>query len=777
MIHRRRGAAVWSLVVPLALVALAGDTFGQTAGDGHLAAIESETTSLQGRLNQLRTDFLYPEELSVQRDFTTRFAEGQLRYILEEYDAAATILVDVVENPDFRAHVGFDTAVYLLADSLHLDRNFILARGYFEQLIESESRQHSLDAARRLLEIAFALNQYDGLEVLYRSFERRGGAGVGDELAYVRGKALYFQERFPDAITAFGAVTARSDLYDRARYFTGVAHVRLGQLDRASAEFDGVIGRLAMQQSLDDELSDVLDLAYLAKGRVQYERGEWLDASATYNEVPRSSPYFDAALYEIAWTLIREERYENAINNLEVLMLVADPSGRFATEARLLRGDLLLRLERYEDAIDDFEYVADRFFPVEQDLLEIAERHEDPRAFFEALVNPETGALRLPTDAMAWVRSDSSLDRVLTLATDAVALQAAIAESRQLIGELDAALNQGSRVDAFPRLREGWTRTIEVQNDGVMLAVALVEYERGLLWGRLSGPEQSEYEALRSRRAALQARVENLPRTFAEVDEREAVVVGALGGMVLEVYRAEQEVAMVRSELAALRTLLDDQAQEGEISRDELLRMRAELDTADRELDVHLNAARALRNEINVRQVHVGVADDVGSAERALRQQLLAALGSEAAFLADRRHLAADRTSDFSRADRQRAALAEIDAGIEAFFVAVDRLVAQQTVEYRALLEEERANVSLYERILAEVTAESELVSGQVAYGAFRDVQVRFSELTLRANLGVLDVAWRQKEDLTDRIDTLFDERNQAIRVLDADFAELLLTE
>lgn len=44
----------------------------------------------------------------------------------------------------------------------------------------------------------------------------------------------------------------------------------------------------------------------------------------------------------------------------------------------------------------------------------------------------------------------------------------------------------------------------------------------------------------------------------------------------------------------------------------------------------------------------------------------------------------------------------------------------------------------------------------------------------MRANIGVLDVAWQQKEELTKEVGELVRRRQDALSIIDADFEEIL---
>jgi hypothetical protein len=61
-----------------------------------------------------------------------------------------------------------------------------------------------------------------------------------------------------------------------------------------------------------------------------------------------------------------------------------------------------------------------------------------------------------------------------------------------------------------------------------------------------------------------------------------------------------------------------------------------------------------------------------------------------------------------------------------------------------------------------------------VAQASFGRVRDRLNGIMMRANIGVLDVAWQQKEELTKEIGELVRRRQDALSIIDADFEEIL---
>ena len=761
-------------VVLLACFAVASPAAAQS-----LDAMSSDVEVLQGRLTQLEEEFLRPIVLEQTMTMTSRLADGQARYYIGDYESAAIVLVDIVENERYRGELGYDDARYMLADSLYRSRNFVMARSYFEEIVEDNDPVYGLDAARGLLEVAFAMGRYDGLEELYANLQQQRGT-MGPEIAYVRGKALYFQGDYDAARSAFGGIPADSDLYIRARYFIGVIMARDSDYAGAMGEFERVLSDLQPTDADDPDLTEaeeeLRDLAYLAKGRIFYEQQAWDDAINTYAYVPRNSLHFDDALYEISWTLIREERYAEAVQNLEILALVAD-SESIAAEAELLRGDLLMRSQDYEEAVESFELVADRYEPLQLEMREMLEGRSDAAEYFEALVNPESGALRIPQIAQQWVDDELIVERALNLVRDIAFMWDTLEQSRAVLEQLDTALSNASGVDVFPRTREGWGSALELLNASISLRVQLVDAEYSYLTGMMPSDAEAQYQQLRDRRERLQAEWEDVPQTLVEMENREVENESFLEELVLEVYRAEMEIQLVRDQIESVRLIIGEQVRAGERTREEMRPILDELDEMEADLEIREDEAEDLRLELERSELVVGVTQDDATNENDLRRRLLDALRLEVEFLAGYRGANSARSSEFARLTTLHQRLDAVDDGVVEMMESLEDLVGEQTEQYRAILEEERELLSRYERQLAMYERQASLMAGEIAHQSFIDVQARLEDLTLRANLGIIDVAWREKEELTDEIDQLFTERNRALRILDADFSELLVDE
>lgn len=738
-----------------------------------LDTVEESVLGAEGVVGQLATRYLQPAAIARQYSFSGRLAEGQVRYILAEYDSAAMILVELVENPQFVDQEGYSDALWMLADSLFENRNFVLARAYFEQLVARRDARYGLDSARRLLEVAFALRDYDGLDDLYAAMQAQWSGQMGPEIAYVRGKALYFQGRYDDAYGSFAAIPGDSDLYDRARYFMGVIRARGSVWAEAQAEFDGVRARIGEAEAPDAATQDVAALATLALGRVYYEQGMWQEAVDAYSTISRISNRYDDALYEQAWANIRRENYAAAFDELEILSIVAE-DGRLVPEAELLQGDLLMRMRRFDEAVVAFGDVEERYAPIETELRELARSERSPEEYFDSMVDPENGALRIPTLARPWFQQDATVEGTLALVQDVSVLRADVEMGRAVVAELQSVLDGVSAVDMFPEWREGWGQAIESERALTSANAALVNLERELVWPAVQGDARARYESLREQRLAIEREYAQVPRTFAELDERTERTLDDLNGVSVDAYVGEQQATTILEEVEALRSIIGWRLRDGEIDAGLAAAWNAELDTIAADAQRSIDRSGAVRDDVRARQVRVGVADDVSRGETELQDRYIEALRTEQQFLAGYRTASGESPAVFERIDELWRRSVATTSQVETFFAAMDRLVREETAALRSAVAEEDASLRAYEELLAHVEADSAELAGEVAQDAFIGIHRRFRDLTMRAYLGVIDVSWEEKETLTNRIEELFEQRNEALRILDADFSELL---
>ncbi len=253
-----------------------------------------------------------------------RLADGKLFFKLHDYVRASIVLSDVVDN--YPQHPRVPEAMFWLGESLHGVGDSLGARARFRELIarasEPAARPFVADALGRLIEIAIDTRDFDGVESYFQQLGSLPAAEVEVAAAYFRAKYLYNQAVPSDEVTrggtelqtgsidtsglnaaraAFERVALNSPFYPRARYFVGVIHTLQGQFPAAIESFRGVLS--AKGDSPDH--ARLMELAHLGLGRLLYETQQLPAAVEAYRAVPPASPWYDTALYEVAWVYLR----------------------------------------------------------------------------------------------------------------------------------------------------------------------------------------------------------------------------------------------------------------------------------------------------------------------------------------------------------------------------------------------------------------------------------------------------------------------------------------
>ena len=748
---------------------------GSQASAQDLDAAAKASSELGIRVQLLRSQYVTVAEFRSQNDAVTKIADAQLRYRISDWDSASILLAQVVDEPRYAASAGLRDAKYMLADSLFHLRNFDLAKRHFRDLVATKDANYALKSARRLLEMAYIDGNYADLDAMFSEFASSDVGNFGPDIAYMRGKAQYGQGRYEAALASFAGVRGGGIVEFRAGYFAGVTLARLGQLEESRQAFEAIILQLAKKKGEAER--ELLNLSRLGRARIYYEQKQFGVAIEAYGEVDPNSPQYKASLYEQAWCFEREGRSRDAVLALQRLQIYAnnDPELRYyLPEAGLLIGDFQLRENRYQEATASFARVIRSQRPDVAGVDQILASQSDPAAFLKLLVNQVDGHFELPAFAQPFFVQDRQLKHALEISNDLAQASVNVAESEIALAELDTGINSRSRVNIFPELRDGWARGIELEMDSLQLLVGSINAERTALAGKLPPEAAAELDKLRADRAELETSYRAQPRSFAEMTQRQEVSVKQIRALSVDLFAVKQDLEASIREAKELSEIIVDNQRLGRISPGLAQRQRDALDEAAGDLNRRLDTVATIQREIASRSVEVGVADDVSASERGLRLRFRDSLRREAEILARHRQLAPSGSATFGQADAVRANVDSTQTALDAYFTDIERAVDTKIVDLRLVLSEEQARMIAIRTTLETLRSEGARLTGSVAQASFGRVRDRLNGIMMRANIGVLDVAWQQKEELTKEIGELVRRRQDALSVIDADFEEIL---
>ncbi|MFP2962946.1 hypothetical protein ACLEPN_35530 [Myxococcus sp. 1LA] len=763
-----------------------------------LDAVEQDLRGAEESLRFVETQYTQRAEPNDDEARARRFSDGEIHYLLGDWPAASVLFYDLVSDPRFRSHPRYPDALFYLADSLLEQRNSIGARLYLRELLAlPPTSGHYREALSRYLTVAGRLNYYDGVEGYVAQARALSGGQLPPEIAYVHAKCCSAARTCPRRTasprpappsrhwrrpptapsasrppTTWGSCPCRRAICPRP----SPASSNWPRRPRPSSRRWRRAGRApaAPRPRRKKRPAAWRELALLSLGRLLYETGRFDEALDRYGQVPRDSESFPDSLYESAWVHVRQGHYQQAKNAIDILLLVA-PDSQLASEGRILQGNLLQKLRRYDEATETYTHVIDTFHPPREQVDTLLRSHTDPVAYFDRLLVRTDGPLDMSTVLPPLVLKYATTQREVE---DAVRMVEDLDSSRRGRGEaaaiatriLQALDTRG--LETFPELQEANTRADAVETALTRAEAELVRVETLALEGALTPDERARLTDARSAREALERRFSALPTTLKAMEARRERMQRRVDEVDLEAHRLDFEIQSLHAIAASVRKWVDDSRPQRQTPPDEerefLLQLQAEVQTL-KDIQAELTVVRArLSDERNA-------VDTTLAGERAIRTAYADSLRREHALLREAEPRAdADTAATLRRTQAVRGQLDGMRGRVTAARTVVrERLVSRGRVIREKVVAEQQL-LERYEAEVAAVAGNAKQFVGRIAYDSVRRVRQQFYDLVLKADVGVVDVAFNEKQDKTTAIQTLSTQKDEALRELDAEFQDVL---
>lgn len=723
-----------------------------------------------------------------ERSPEARIADGELVLRGKDYARAATVFNEVIEKyPTHQTAV--PDASWLLGETYYEAHEYLSAKRAYKRIVDRSSEPrfaaYQARALGRLIDIALRTREYAGLDEIFSHINSLPPASVDDGLSYARGKGLFVKKDFPSARAALQAVSPKSALYHQARYLLGVIALKeapaapAGSKDKPAApspaRFASALDafRQVTQLAADTpEHKQVVDLAWMAIGRIGYESEQFLEAADAYDHVDRSSPEFGAMLYEIAWVYVRLGDADRAQRALEVLS-IAEPNSTFIADGSLLRADLMLRAGQFDKALALYQSVRSEFDPIRDRVETFLGSTSDAAVYYDRLSREaldSSDASALPAVAIDWAREAENGPAAFALIDDVAQCRSLLKQSTTLVERLTALLSAPNRIRAFPELKAGAEKTLSLLNTLAQARFGLAATLDSIEAENVSG----DAARVRDERRALAKRVQGLPVTGDDFGQREADAQRQWNTVSQNLQQLTLEVDSLHAIVNGLRRSLKEAPSRGVVRDGATVRQfEADIATAEHELAGHRAQMAELRKLVERGRLQVGFGDqrfvDDAEARAAFRRALL-----DEAKLAAAGSLGRDAVAFGQQIQSLLALFDAQDQKLEAILGELDERVAKRVVEVKAMVDAEGVKIAQYSTQLETLDSEARLVVGQVAMKNFGIVRDKLRNIVLRADVGITEEAWEVREEQMTRVRNLQVERARSEQQLGEELREVL---
>jgi tetratricopeptide (TPR) repeat protein len=761
---------------------LLGGLAGSAAADT-VEGVANKLVKLDAQAIQLEASVrnaVRPEEAGVAE---RRLVEGQVAHGVGNYADASILLYDVVEkHPNSRA---YRQAIFYLADSLfHKGDNFT-SREYFQKVVDEYGDAHPnyQTALERLVELTTRTGDTARVAEYFSRLDRLPQSAKLDSVAYVRGKYEYHNKAHDSALRYFEQIQPTSKYYFQARYFSGVTLVAKGDLAAAAKAFQE-IGQKPPQNDADKR---IVELSHLALGRIYYDRDQAVEAVDAYLQVNRKSPLFDEALFEVAFVYVKAKQFDKALRALELLTL-ADPASAMKPDVRILEGNLRIRkaqaagqggsgtsAEEYQKADKVFTDTRVQYEKPKAELDALIAQKTDPRPFFDQLAGHAEGALDVQVElapvVVEWLKQEAAVARTLAVSKDLDQVRTELDDSDQMLVRIERAIASSARVKIFPELGERWIWAREYLDETQLHRVELANHQAALVDRYVKGQEKAELARLREKRRELVKRLLSMPNSGGSYQDRQRKAREAYDAVDKQAAEVDAIITTMEAELVAMEKYHRDLPPGKTLPKAE---MEAELVNLRKEIAAQRAELDSLRQVAMLGQEEAGFADELAQEEAAIRRELSYAVAAEtAAYGKILPRLNAEDQAKGQQISRATAIADRIERRVNTAVLRIEQLADAQLVSVRATVVEEKARVAEYRKVLAAYDVETNGLGSEVVADSLGEVARKFYGFIVRSDVGILDVAWSQKEQSQRGLDRMRLDFASEKNTLDSEFRDI----
>ena len=735
-----------------------------------------------------------------------RIAAGDMLLRNKDYDRAIETLSKVLElyRQGKAPETAYADASLLIGEGYMATKQYLSARRHFREILDNGARSpydgFVGKALSRLVDIALRTDDLPGLDYVFERLSRLPTTDRNGSLAYARAKALYAKKDYGSAKAAINLVPAASPYTLQSQYLLGVVMLKEAlaatptapaPAPAAAAPGTPAAGAAAAAPPPDTrftqpieqfrkvtripatspEQEHVVDLAWMAIGRLFYETSNYLDAVEAYSHVGRNSPEFSTTLYELAWVFVRLGDFSRAQRALEVLT-ITDPNNLELADGSLLRADLMLRSGDFPNALNLYRNVREHFDPIRKSVDDFLASTSDPAVYYDKLTADEATMAtetRLPKVVLDWAREQAEDEHVFGMIDDVTRSRDLVKRSRKLAVKLDAVLSVPTRAKAFPELRSGIQYSMSLMNKVAKARATLAE---GM--DDVAGDAGGELARIRSERRALQKRLGWLPITDGDFLRRDDVgdrqwnkVSQVLQSMTLE---ADKLAAIVNG----LKRVLKDSDQYGVTSdANSRERFKLEIEANERDLATYNKRIEEYRDAIENGRAMVGFGDQRYVEDDDARKRFRELFTREVAMVASGQD--SGDAVNYAKGIQSLLGRADIDEQrLEATRGKLEKQALEQAQALRQKIAAEVVALETYAQNLDGLDQQARLLVGEIAMKNFALVRDRVKNIVLRADVGIVQQAWEVREEQRLRVRNLQRERSREEQNLNDELREVL---
>jgi len=281
---------------------------------------------------------------------------GLEEQILREEERLARIEAELTQLRRQHSILASAQSAFELGEELYTSGSIVWARDAFMSVIENfpESEYYN-PALFRLELIHFELQDYEATISCYESLRESSPGFEQIDIAVIVGSlARYHMGEYEAARNELVLVSPTGDNAALANYLKAVTYVAEGNNEAAVTQLQIVVDQARRNQS------GIADRARIAIAQIYVDQGMLEQSIDEYEKVSPFSAYYDVAMLGLTWTLMRQERYQDAYNLAE-RVIEEVPGTELFSEFQLAMANCALGAQDIDIAISMYRQLMDEY--------------------------------------------------------------------------------------------------------------------------------------------------------------------------------------------------------------------------------------------------------------------------------------------------------------------------------------------------------------------------------------------------------------------------------
>lgn len=751
------------LLAAFALTTMPAARAADKATTEKLRDLETEVGTVDQDVSSLRANFTERSGLIGVGEARQRYEDAVYAYLVGDYASAATSFYILVQSRALgNADLARDSEWYLAECLFELENYRTSEEAYRFIMDKGPTHPYFADSVRRILEVYGILGDDEHFNEVYNAWIVSGKVPATDLVNYTLAKSFFRRGEKARAKAMFDALAATSAYYTRARYFLGTLMIEEQNLPQAIGEF----AKIENAPVTGAEQKTVHDLAIMALARLHYETGDFAKSSAYYGQIDKNSPQFADQLYESVWTFIKQDKWADALHQVDVFLL-AYPEHRHTAVLKILQGHLNMKLKAYDNARASYERVVEEYTPIAVRLDEVSQTSVESQRFLERM--GDTGNTSgLPQFAVDMLLEREDVGRATQSYLSVEQEAKELAEAERMCRDLETALSGNG--DALSTFVNAKTELGTSRGAILVMNSRLLDVEAAYLRTRVPAPMKAEIAALAAERAKLEGQVSDIAGSASISSDRLQIYDEQVRDVQQTAFRLSQQA---QEQISAARSTLEVLSNgQSKLPIDQREDVRKQVDAERAILAAAVVELDRLQSEVErkriMRAVEVGGVEENGDQ----RMALLAKYGELRSRTAAYRKYAtdADAAATFAQIDRLWGQVGALESSSNETVHIVASGEARELGAVRQRLASTSQHVVELRRDLDAQRANTETLAVRVLNSGLRDLKRNFSDDVLYADKGIVDVYWLRKTGTTDEMETLTAEQAHLLQELDEKF-------